>query len=75
MSASAGADAIAYEQAGYIHLLDIASGLTKRLAIEVNGDLPWARPQFKTLAAAMSPLPSPGPICSAISARPLPRRS
>jgi len=53
MSASAGADAIAYEQAGYIHLLDIASGMTKRLAIEVNGDLPWARPQFKTLAAAI----------------------
>ncbi len=60
MSASAGPDAIVYEQAGYIHLLDLKSGQSRRLAIEVSGDLPWARPQFKKVAgmirnAALSP--------------------
>lgn len=47
MTASAGPDAIVYEQAGYIHLVDATSGRAQRLNIEVTGDLPWARPQFK----------------------------
>lgn len=51
MSASAGPDAVVYEQAGYIHLLDTKTGQSKRLNIEVSGDLPWARPQFKKVAA------------------------
>ena len=51
MSASAGPDAIVYEQAGYIHLVDTRSGQSRRLSIEVNGDLPWARPQFKKVAS------------------------
>src|SRR5206468_5043582 len=60
MSASAGPDAIVYEQAGYIHLIDIPSGKARRLEIEVTGDLPWARPSFKKIAgqirnAALSP--------------------
>ena len=60
MSASAGPDAIVYEQAGYIHLLDAKSGQSRRLTIEVNGDFPWARSQFKKVAgmirsAALSP--------------------
>ena len=60
MTASAGPDAIAYEQAGYIHLLDMKTGQSKQLAIDVAGDLPWARPQFKRVApmirdAALSP--------------------
>src|SRR5215471_15199186 len=60
MTASAGADAIVYEQAGYIYLVDAASGKAQRLNIEVTGDLPWARPQFKKVAsmirnAALSP--------------------
>ena len=44
MNASAGSDAIVYEQAGYVHLLDTKTGQTRRLNIEVTGDLPWARP-------------------------------
>jgi tricorn protease len=51
MSASAGPDGIVYEQAGYIHLFDAKSGQSRQLAIEVKGDLPWARPQFKKVAS------------------------
>ncbi len=51
MNASAGSDAIVYEQAGYVHLLDTKSGQSRRLNIEVNGDLPWARPQFKKVVS------------------------
>jgi tricorn protease len=51
MNASAGTDAIVYEQAGYVHLLDTKTGQTRRLNIEVNGDLPWARPQFKKVVS------------------------
>ncbi len=47
MSASAGADAVVYEQGGFIHLLDARSGVSRRLRIQVEGDFPWARPQSK----------------------------
>ena len=50
MSASAGSDAIVYEQAGYIHLFDTATRKAQRLAIEVTADFPWARPQLKKVA-------------------------
>ncbi len=51
MTASAGPDAIVYEQAGYIHLVDAETRKADRLTIEVDGRLPWARPQFKRVAA------------------------
>jgi tricorn protease len=51
MTASAGADAIVYEQAGYIHLVETASGKSRRLDIQVAGDFPWARPQFKKVVS------------------------
>ena len=47
MTASAGSDAVVYEQAGYIYLVDAKGGKAQRLDIQVTGDLPWARPQFK----------------------------
>jgi tricorn protease len=50
MNASAGPDAIVYEQAGYIHLLDTKTNQAHRLNIEVTGDLPWTRAQFKKVA-------------------------
>ncbi|HKN68646.1 MAG TPA: PDZ domain-containing protein [Gemmatimonadaceae bacterium] len=50
-NASAGPDAIVYEQAGYVHLFDTKTGQTKRLEIDVKGDLPWARPQMKRVAS------------------------
>jgi tricorn protease len=60
MTASAGPDAIVYEQAGYIYLTDANTGAAQRLNIEVTGDLPWARPQFKKVVtmirnSALSP--------------------
>ncbi len=51
MNASAGPDAVAYEQAGYVHLLDTRTGQMRRMNIEVTGDLPWARPQFKKVVS------------------------
>ena len=51
MTASAGADAVVYEQAGYIYLVDAKSGKARKLNIEVTGDLPWARAQFKKVAS------------------------
>ena len=50
MTASAGPDAVVYEQAGYIHLVDTKTGQSRRLDIDVTGDFPWARPQFKKVA-------------------------
>jgi tricorn protease len=51
MTASAGGDAIVYEQAGYVYLVDASSGKAQKLNIEVTGNLPWARPQFKKVAS------------------------
>ncbi len=51
MTASAGSDAIVYEQNGVIHLFDLKTGQSKALAIDVVGDFPWARPQFKRVAS------------------------
>ncbi|MEP6620242.1 MAG: PDZ domain-containing protein [bacterium] len=60
MNASASADAITYEQDGYVHVYDVKRGQDQQLAIDVVGDFPWARPQFKKVAplireAALSP--------------------
>jgi tricorn protease len=60
MNASAGDDAIVYEQAGDIHLFDVKTGQSRKLTVDVVGDFPWARPQFKRVAglirdAALSP--------------------
>jgi tricorn protease len=47
MTASAGPDAIVYEEAGYIYLVDAGTERAHKLNIDVTGDLSWARPQFK----------------------------
>lgn len=70
MTASAGPDAIVYEQAGYIHLLDAKSGKAQRLNIEVTADLPWARPQFKKVVSMIrSSTLSPTGVRAAFEAR------
>ncbi len=51
MTASAGPDAVVYEQAGYIYLVDAKTAKAQRLNIEVTGDLPWARSQFKKVVS------------------------
>ncbi|MGA8266870.1 MAG: DPP IV N-terminal domain-containing protein, partial [Candidatus Acidiferrales bacterium] len=45
-SASAGPDAIVYEQFGSIHLFDIATGKQSAVNIRVTGDFPAVRPRF-----------------------------
>ena len=42
----AGSGVIVYEEAGYLHLLDPASGKDTQLAITCRGDLPWAEPRW-----------------------------
>src|SRR5262247_675633 len=70
MNASAGPDAIVYEQAGYIHLVDTKTGQARKLNIEVTGDLAWARPQFKKVAGMIrSAELSPSGVRAAFEAR------
>ena len=70
MSASAGPNAIVYEQAGYIHLLDTSTRKSQRLNIEVAADFPWARPQFKRVASMIrNAVLSPTGVRAAIEAR------
>jgi tricorn protease len=40
---------IVYEQGGYLHLLDPASGKTEQLEIHVNGDFHWARERWENV--------------------------
>ncbi|MCS6805298.1 MAG: PDZ domain-containing protein [Acidobacteriota bacterium] len=59
-SASAGPGAIIYEQFGSLHLFDLSSGQTKRLNIQVAGDVLSVRPRFEKLtnrivSAGLSP--------------------
>ena len=57
---AAGDGVVVYEQAGYLHRYDPATGTTEQLTIEVRGDLPWTRPDWKSVgdqirAAGLSP--------------------
>lgn len=49
MSASAGAGAIVYEQAGYIHLLRLGDHLSRRLEIQIDDTFSWGEPQTKSV--------------------------
>jgi len=69
-NATAGPDAVVYEQAGYIHLVDAKSGQSRQLNIEVTGDLPWARAGYKRVASMIrSASLSPAGVRVAIEAR------
>ncbi|MBV8549844.1 MAG: PD40 domain-containing protein, partial [Acidobacteriaceae bacterium] len=48
-SATAARDAIAYEQFGVIHILDLKSGKTHPLNVHVNADLAEVRPHFEKM--------------------------
>jgi len=70
MTASAGSDAVVYEQAGYIHLVDAKTGQARRLNIEVTGDIPWARPHFEKAAGMIrNAVLSPTGVRAAFEAR------
>ena len=49
-SLSAGPDALVYEQFGGIYLFDTASGASKRVRIEIAGDMPAVRPHYVKVA-------------------------
>ena len=69
-NASAGPDAVVYEQAGYLHLLDAKTGQSRQLSIDVTGDLPWARAGIKRVASMIrSSSLSPAGVRVAIEAR------
>ena len=56
----AGGGAVVFEQAGYVHELDPASGKEKTIPISAAGDFSWMMPQWKdvtarTVAMAISP--------------------
>ena len=42
---------VVYEQGGYLHSLDIATGKTKQLEIHANGDLNYGRPRWSNVPA------------------------
>ncbi|GLC23500.1 S41 family peptidase [Roseisolibacter agri] len=66
----AGGGVLVFEQAGYLHELDPASGRTKRLDIAVAGDFPWMMPQWKDVANRMTDLAlSPTGKRAAVEAR------
>jgi len=59
---SAGTDGktIVYEQAGYLHHFNPATGQSRRIDIEIAGDFPWMRPKLQKVgeairSAALSP--------------------
>lgn len=60
-SLDASDDLIVYEQAGYLHTINPATGDSKQLEIRVKGDLNWARERWETVSgsrlsnAALSP--------------------
>jgi tricorn protease len=50
-SLGAGHGVIVYEQGGYLHELDPATGSTRQLEIRVARDLNWARPRWEDVPA------------------------
>jgi len=50
-SLGAGHGVVVYEQAGYLHELNPATGATRRLEIRVAADLNWARPRWTDIEA------------------------
>ncbi len=53
-SASAGTDAIVYEQFGSLHLFDLASGKERKVNVRIQGDLPGVRPRYIKVASQIT---------------------
>lgn len=47
---SAGAGQLVYEQDGWIHLLDPATGRSQRVSITVHGDFPWTATRWQDVS-------------------------
>ncbi|MBX3276744.1 MAG: PD40 domain-containing protein [Acidobacteria bacterium] len=53
-SASAGPDAIVYEQFGSINLYDLKSGRTRKINVTINADVLTVRPRYEKVAQRLS---------------------
>lgn len=52
----AGPDVVVFEQAGYIHELDVKTMNTRVIPITVRGDFPWMMPRWEDVTARMTNL-------------------
>ncbi len=52
MSVDAGFGTVVYEQGGYLHELDPATGTSRQIVIEVAGDQRWARTRWEEVSPA-----------------------
>ena len=55
-SAAAGPDAIVYEQFGSLNLFDMKSGKTRKINVNINGDMLSVRPKYEKVANNVSNL-------------------
>jgi tricorn protease len=70
LDASTTANAVVFEQAGYVHELDPATGREHTVSIAANGDFPWMMPQWKDVNARVTTLAlSPTGKRAAVEAR------
>ncbi len=52
----AGPDVVVFEQAGYIHELDVKTGKSRVIPITVRGDFPWMMSRWEDVTARMTNL-------------------
>jgi len=50
-SLDSGNNVIVYEQGGYLHLLNLQTGVSKQLTITVKGDMDFSRPRWENVTA------------------------
>jgi tricorn protease len=69
-SASAGPDAIVYEQFGALNLFDLKTGKTHKVEVALNGDLPGVRPRLEKVAQSLQSVAiSPSGVRAVFEAR------
>ena len=70
LEASTNANAVVFEQGGYIHELDPSTGREHTVAISANGDFPWMMAQWKDVTTRIANLAlSPTGKRAAVEAR------
>jgi tricorn protease len=70
LDASTSANAVVFEQGGYVHELDPSTGKEHTVAITANGDFPWMMAQWKDVTQRISALAlSPTGKRAAVEAR------
>ncbi len=70
LDASTSANAVVFEQAGYVHELDPATGRERTVNITANGDFPWMMPQWKDVTTKIASIAlSPTGKRAAVEAR------